>query len=81
MAYTHKGRVKVCNSICPHKGGPLAEGTFTKDTVTCPWHGLVYELATGKCLHFPGYKLIEHKLKEIPSEVKDEEVYIDENNL
>lgn len=26
--------------ICPHEGGPLANGKFCESHVSCPWHGL-----------------------------------------
>jgi nitrite reductase (NADH) small subunit len=32
---------------CPHKGGPLSEGIVHGGQVTCPLHGLVFDLATG----------------------------------
>lgn len=35
------------DGICPHQGGPLAEGQVHDGCVTCPWHGWQYELATG----------------------------------
>jgi|LakMenEpi03Aug12_release.lakeMendotaPanAssembly.Ray.scaffolds.fasta_scaffold106626_3 nitrite reductase/ring-hydroxylating ferredoxin subunit len=36
---------------CPHRSGPLGEGTVSEGVVTCPWHGAQIELSTGKCLH------------------------------
>ena len=38
---------------CPHAGGPLQEGEFEDDTVTCPWHGSRFCLADGKPLDGP----------------------------
>ena len=32
---------------CPHKGGPLSEGIVHGAQVTCPLHGMVFDLATG----------------------------------
>lgn len=32
---------------CPHKGGPLSEGIVHGSQVTCPLHGMVFDLATG----------------------------------
>ncbi|MBY0371763.1 Rieske (2Fe-2S) protein [bacterium] len=39
---------------CPHRAGPLSEGTFTHDTVTCPWHAACFDLKSGKTLSGPG---------------------------
>lgn len=42
-------RVHACGSVCPHEGGPLAEGWIEGEVVVCPWHAYEYELATGRC--------------------------------
>ena len=36
------------DGICPHQGGPLAQGELANGCVTCPWHGWQYELSSGK---------------------------------
>ena len=33
---------------CPHKGGPLSQGIVHGASVTCPLHGLVISLSTGR---------------------------------
>ncbi len=39
------------DGICPHAGGPLAEGVVTGHIVTCPWHGWQFDASTGRhCL-------------------------------
>jgi NAD(P)H-dependent nitrite reductase small subunit len=45
--------VYALDSICPHRGAALAEGTINGDEVACPWHGWRFELATGKCRTLP----------------------------
>lgn len=47
------GQVFALEEWCPHAGGPLAEGTFEGDTVTCPWHGSCFRLSDGRPLHGP----------------------------
>jgi nitrite reductase/ring-hydroxylating ferredoxin subunit len=37
------------DNTCPHRGGPLGEGTVSGATVTCPWHGWRFDLASGQC--------------------------------
>ena len=34
--------------VCPHQGGPLAEGWVHEKTVTCPWHAWCFSLETGR---------------------------------
>jgi nitrite reductase (NADH) small subunit len=44
---TADDRVFALDDRCPHKGGPLSEGIVHGQHVTCPLHGLVFDLATG----------------------------------
>ncbi|HUX51706.1 MAG TPA: FAD-dependent oxidoreductase [Spirochaetia bacterium] len=39
--------VYACGNNCPHYGGPLNEGTFGDDTVTCPWHNASFRFTDG----------------------------------
>jgi len=50
------GTAMALNNICPHRGGPLAEGTIEGDKVVCPWHQWEFDLATGTVVHSPGTK-------------------------
>ncbi|MHB1511985.1 nitrite reductase small subunit NirD [Acidiferrobacter sp.] len=42
------GEVFALDNHCPHKGGPLAEGTVTGYTVHCPLHGWRIDLSSGQ---------------------------------
>ena len=44
---TATDEVFALDDRCPHKGGPLSEGIVHGTQVTCPLHGLVFDLATG----------------------------------
>ena len=46
QAYRHQ-RIKP-NLICPHKGGDMNGSPVVNGTVTCPLHGLRWDLQTGK---------------------------------
>jgi nitrite reductase/ring-hydroxylating ferredoxin subunit len=41
------GTVLAIDGICPHQGGPLAEGDVAGTIVTCPWHGWQFDLRSG----------------------------------
>jgi nitrite reductase (NADH) small subunit len=47
------GRYYAIADTCPHRGGPLSEGELEGATVVCPWHGAVFDLATGEVTRFP----------------------------
>jgi NAD(P)H-dependent nitrite reductase small subunit len=40
--------VVAIDGICPHAGGPLAQGMVRGEVVTCPWHGWQYNICSGK---------------------------------
>lgn len=45
------GEFHVIDGICPHAGGPLADGGLDGCIVTCPWHGWQFDVVTGRhCL-------------------------------
>ncbi|MBS0203112.1 MAG: Rieske 2Fe-2S domain-containing protein [Planctomycetes bacterium] len=40
------------DGICPHAGGPLAQGVVQGHIVTCPWHGWQFDVTSGQhCLN------------------------------
>jgi len=41
------GSLRALDAVCPHKGGPLADGLIDNDVVVCPLHGRTYDLNTG----------------------------------
>lgn len=41
-------RAFASDGLCPHKFGPLQEGTFGPGCVTCPIHDATFDLATGR---------------------------------
>jgi nitrite reductase (NADH) small subunit len=41
------GKFHAIDNTCPHRGGPLGEGTLDGNVVTCPWHGWRFDVCTG----------------------------------
>ena len=41
------GAVHAVSAVCPHKGGPLADGQIDGSIVLCPLHMNAFELSTG----------------------------------
>ncbi len=42
------GKVRAIDGLCPHQGGPLADGELDGPIVTCPWHGWQFDVRTGR---------------------------------
>src|SRR4051812_33009138 len=50
--YRINDQVFALDGICPHAGGPLANGRVQNQIVTCPWHGWQFNVTTGRhCLN------------------------------
>ena len=39
------------DAVCPHRGGPLADGIVCDNAVICPLHDRRYDLASGEALN------------------------------
>lgn len=65
-----EGNVYAINSVCPHKGGPLAEGDLNGEEVVCPWHAFMFNVKTGQCLNHLGISVKSYKVKVEDNKVK-----------
>ncbi len=65
------GKYAAIDNECPHRGGPLAEGSLEDGRVMCPWHAWSFDLKTGACDASPGYKVAVYEL-----EVSGEDVVV-----
>ncbi|MDN5572210.1 MAG: Rieske (2Fe-2S) protein [Propionibacteriaceae bacterium] len=43
--------VRAVGAVCPHRGGPIADGQCDERVVWCPLHAFGFELATGACVN------------------------------
>jgi nitrite reductase (NADH) small subunit len=41
------GSLRAIDAVCPHKGGPLADGLADDRVVVCPLHGYTFDICTG----------------------------------
>lgn len=41
------GDVTAVSAVCPHRGGPIADGLIDEGVVVCPLHGNAYDLRDG----------------------------------
>lgn len=41
------GTLRALSAVCPHRGGPIADGQIDQRVVMCPLHHNTFELDTG----------------------------------
>ncbi|MGH3830856.1 MAG: Rieske (2Fe-2S) protein [Pseudonocardiaceae bacterium] len=46
---TRDHELRAIGAVCPHAGGPLADGQIDRCRVLCPLHGHAFALADGSC--------------------------------
>jgi NAD(P)H-dependent nitrite reductase small subunit len=72
---TRAGQVFALDQVCPHRGGPLADGmvigTAAAPQVVCPLHAFRFSIATGACDQ-PGVCGVNR----YPVEVRDGVVFV-----
>ncbi|MBW3631386.1 MAG: Rieske 2Fe-2S domain-containing protein, partial [Chloroflexi bacterium] len=57
-------QIRAIGATCPHFGGPLDEGSIDGETVTCPWHGSVFNLSDGALIHGPSmYPAVAYEVR------------------
>ncbi|HEY0318769.1 MAG TPA: Rieske 2Fe-2S domain-containing protein [Solirubrobacterales bacterium] len=67
-------RIRALANRCNHRGGPLHEGRLGENTITCPWHGSIFDLETGSVKHGPAASpqpLYEARLRDGRIEVRE----------
>ncbi len=58
------GKPLALDNVCPHRGGPLAEGAIEGGKVVCPWHQWEFDLATGAATDGSDTKAIAYPLRQ-----------------
>lgn len=57
------GELAALDNVCPHRQGPLGQGTVEGDSVVCPWHSWAFNAKTGEAEHSPQAKVEVFPLK------------------
>lgn len=66
--YNVGGTIYAIDGICPHQGGPLAEGVREGTIVTCPWHGWQFDVRDGQS---PTFKKVRQPTFEVRVDGED----------
>ena len=65
------GSYSAIDNTCPHRGGPLSDGSLNGRTVTCPWHAWEFDVTTGSCLNNPAARV-----RAYPVEIQGNDLFV-----
>ena len=51
------------DNVCPHRGGPLAQGDLIGNEIVCPWHLWGFDVTTGHCPGNPEVSISTHEVR------------------
>jgi len=66
---TIAGQPLALDNVCPHRGGPLAEGVVEHGKIICPWHQFEFDLATGAASGSSTLKALTYTLRLVGDQV------------
>ena len=67
-----RGEYFAILDLCPHAYVNIGQGFLKDGMITCPWHGLTFDVHTGGCESWPSLE----GLSRYPIEVRDSEIYL-----
>ena len=67
-----RGEFFAILDLCPHAYVHIGQGFLHEGTLTCPWHGLAFDVHSGECESWPGLE----GLSRYPLHVADGEVFL-----
>jgi nitrite reductase (NADH) small subunit len=68
----YEGEIHAVHGTCPHRGGPLAEGTLHGNMLVCPWHAWEFDCVTGANDFNPNVVLPKYVVSE-----RNGDIYVD----
>ena len=67
------GKFYAIDNTCPHRGGPLGEGSLHGTAVNCPWHGAQFDVTSGQVLGPPA----STGVTSYSTKVEEGEIWVD----
>lgn len=48
LLFQHDGQIHIIDNSCPHAGASLAKASISGCELRCPWHGIAFDLKSGR---------------------------------
>jgi nitrite reductase (NADH) small subunit len=66
------GSLRALSAICPHRGGPLADGLTDDTVVVCPLHNYAFDMCTGNEMSGSGMSVRSYPVTEVDGAIRIE---------
>jgi nitrite reductase/ring-hydroxylating ferredoxin subunit len=63
------GELVAVPGVCPHEDVALSGGELRGATLTCPGHGYVFDVLTGRCRHDPALELRRYPITRVGDDI------------
>ncbi len=64
------GSLRALDAVCPHRGGPLADGLADDDVVVCPLHSYSFEMCSGAEVSGSGLSVRCYQATEVDGDIQ-----------
>ncbi len=64
------GSLRALDAVCPHKGGPLADGLTDESVVVCPLHSHTFDMCTGTEVSGNGMSVRSYPVAEVDGSIR-----------
>ncbi|BBZ33221.1 Rieske (2Fe-2S) protein [Mycolicibacterium confluentis] len=64
------GSLRALDAVCPHRGGPLADGLADDDVVVCPLHSYSFEMCSGAEVSGSGLSVRCYPATEVDGDIQ-----------
>ncbi|ADT98990.1 MULTISPECIES: Rieske (2Fe-2S) protein [Mycolicibacterium] len=64
------GSLRAVDAVCPHRGGPLADGLADDCVIVCPLHGHTFDLSSGEEVSGAQMSVRSYPVEEIDGEIR-----------
>ena len=58
------GQFHALENSCPHAGASMASGACEGQVLSCPAHGLKFDITTGQCVASPGLRIKRYPVEQ-----------------
>ncbi|MDA2890451.1 nitrite reductase (NAD(P)H) small subunit [Mycolicibacterium sp. BiH015] len=64
------GSLRAVDAVCPHRGGPLADGLADDCVIVCPLHGHTFDLSSGSEVSGADLSVRSYPIEEVDGTIR-----------